>query len=168
MSAVEKLKKAADEAYSLHPKSCSHAVWHVIKQYIPDQAYNVANGLLIQLECDSRWKQTRVDELEKLANNGTLIVGGVSAQTNGHVIVVYPGAAKPAGGFMMIKNGKSILTQRKGNYALALSTSLGSWPGAMSNGDKTVRDPWGKDEIFAEVKFWRFDANEMQKSVGCK
>ncbi len=42
----------------------------------------------------------------------------------------------------------------KGSYPLALSTSLGAWPGAKSNRDKTVRDPWGNDDAFALVTFW--------------
>lgn len=46
---------------------------------------------------------------------------------------------------------------RTGLYPLAMSTSVGSWPGAMSKGDKTVWDPWGNDDRFAEVKFWHND-----------
>lgn len=167
MSAIDKLKKAADEAYSLYPKSCSHAVWHVIKHYIPDQIYLIANTLLIQMKCDPRWKEVGLSELVGLANEGVLIVGGLAEEKNGHVIVVYPGASKPAGGFLIKKDGKSILTQRKGNYALAMSTSLGSWPGAMSKGDKTVRDPWGRDEVFAKVKFWRFDPSVKKSAPVC-
>ncbi len=166
MSAVEKLKEAADEAYGLYPRSCSHAVWHVIKRYIPEQTYHVANGLLMQIECDSRWRRVRLDELEKLASEGVLIVGGLAEAKNGHVIVVYPGASKPAGGFAIKKDGKTLLTQKKGHYALAMSTSLGDWPGAMSKGDKTVRDPWGREEAFEKVKFWRFDPNAKQKTAG--
>lgn len=41
-----------------------------------------------------------------------------------------------------------------GKYPPAMSTSLGSWPGAMSDGDKTVWDPWGTDAAFAKVRFW--------------
>jgi hypothetical protein len=33
-----KLRAACDEAYVKYPHSCSDAVWHVIKQYIPDQS----------------------------------------------------------------------------------------------------------------------------------
>lgn len=167
MSAVEKLKKAADDAYATYPKSCSHAVWHVIKQYIPGQVYLPANTLLLQIECDPRWKQVTLMELEKLASDGELIVGGLADIPNGHVIIVYPGTSKPAGGFVITKDGKKLLTQRKGNFALAMSTSIGSWVGAMSKGDKTIRDPWGRDEIFAKVKFWRFDPNETKKPAGC-
>lgn len=161
MNAVEKLKNAENEAYSLYPKSCSHAVWHVIKQYVPDQPYNVANALLLQLQCDARWKQAGIAELEKLANEGTLIVGGLAEAWHGHVIVVYPEPAKPAGGFVIKKDGKTLLTQRKGNFALAMSTSLGTWPGAMSKGDKTIRDPWGRDDIFSRSNFG--DSIQRQK-----
>ena len=40
-----------------------------------------------------------------------------------------------------------------GKFPPAMSTSLGSWPGAMSDGDKTVWDPWA-NASFASVKFW--------------
>lgn len=170
MSTMEKLKKAADEAYAKYPNSCSHSVWHVIKEYIPEQPYNVANGLLIQLECDPGWKLIRVDEIEKLVNAGTLIVGGAAGAKNGHVIVAYPGKAKSPGGYMYTnkKSGKKAMLIKSGIYPLAMSTSIGSWPGSMSNGDKTVWDPWGNDESFSEVKFWRFDPDEKKKPASCK
>lgn len=50
-----------------------------------------------------------------------------------------------------------IKARATGLYPLAMSTSIGSWPGAMSNGDKTVFDAWGKDLSFSKVKFWRLD-----------
>lgn len=164
---VEKLKSAADEAYNLYPKSCSHAVWHVMKQYIQDQVYVTANALLMHLECNPRWKRVRADELEKLANEGVLIVGGLAATPNGHIVVVYPGKAKMAGGYNFTQAGKVQTVKARGPYALAMSTSLGSWPGAMSRGDKTVWDPWGKDKIFADVKFWRFDPSIKKSSPTC-
>lgn len=166
MNAVEKLKNAADEAYNLYPNSCSHAVWHVVKQYIPDQAYITANMLLTQLVCDPRWKQVNVGELEKLANEGVLIVGGLAETPNGHVVVVYPGKAKMAGGYAFTKAGKVQFVQARGPYALVMSRSMGSWPGAMSKGDKTVRDPWSEAK-FADVKFWRFDPSVKKSSPTC-
>jgi hypothetical protein len=170
MSAVDKLKKAADEAYKLHPKSCSHAVWHVIKEYIPDQTYHVANGLLIQLDCDPRWKKVSVGELEKLANEGILVVGGLPADKHGHVIVVYPGNAKAPGGYMYTskKTGKTTMLLKSGSYPLAMSTSIGSWPGAMSKGDKTIWDPWGDDDKFKLLKFYRLDLSVKDKTSTCK
>jgi len=157
MNAAEKLKSAADEAYNLYPNSCSHAVWHVMKQFIPNQPYVTANTLLMQLEGDPRWKQVQVYELEKQANEGALIVGGLTEKPNGHVVVVYPGKAKMAGGYKAMMKGKSDTVGPKGPYALAMSRSMGSWPGASSRGDKTVWDPWANDSKFSKVRFWRFD-----------
>jgi hypothetical protein len=94
--------------------------------------------------------------LSKLASDGVLVVGGANDSPNGHVIVVYPGPAKFDGGFYyQSKKGKSILAGPHGTYALAMSTSMGSWPGAKSKGDKTVADPWGLDK-FEKVKFWKY------------
>lgn len=167
MNAVEKLQSAADEAYALYPKSCSHAVWHVIKQYIPDRVYVTANPLLLYLECDPRWKQVNVSELEKRASDGELIVGGLADKPNGHVVVVYPGKARMAGGYAFTQAGKVQTVRARGPYALVMSTSLGRWPGAMSKGDKTVWDPWANDKIFANVKFWRFDPTVKKSSPAC-
>jgi hypothetical protein len=169
MNATEKLQNAADEAYKLHPKSCSHAVWYVMKQYIPDQAYAQANALLLQLACDPRWLQVNRDGIEKAVNEGALIVGGLADKPNGHVIAVYPGKAKAPGGYFYKskKTGKMMHLVKLGSYPLAMSTSIGSWPGAVSNGDKTIWDPWADDDKFAEVKFWRFDATITKKPSGC-
>ena len=72
MTAVEKLRGAADETYRLYPNSCSHAVWHVIKQYTPDRVYVRANSLLVYLECDLHWKPVTVPELEKFSEEGNI------------------------------------------------------------------------------------------------
>ena len=154
---VANLKQACDQAYRLHPNSCSHAVWYVISQYDPSHPYMQANQLIDFLAVNSRWQAVRAEELSKLANEGTLIVGGLKTSPNGHVIVVYPGPAKPAGDYQYTDAAKKI--QRlgpKGSYARAMSTSMGQWPGARSHGDKTVWDPWGRDDAFAKVKFWKY------------
>lgn len=167
MTAVEKLKSAADEAYRLYPNSCSHAVWHVIKQYIPDRVYVMANPLLVYLECDPRWKPVTVHELEEFANEGVLIVGGLAENPNGHVVVVYPGKAKMSGGYTAVMKGRTGTVGPKGPYALVMSRSLGNWPGGMSMGDKTVWDPWANDKKFSQVKFWRFDSTVKKISTQC-
>ena len=167
MTAVEKLKSVANEAYSLYPNSCSHAVWHVIKQYIPDRVYVTANPLLLYLECDPRWKRVKVDELEKYANEGLLIIGGLAETPNGHVVVVYPGKAKMAGGYQFTQGGKVQTVRARGPYALVMSRSMGNWPGGMSKGDKTVLDPWGSNEKFSKVRFWRFDPSVKNLSAPC-
>jgi hypothetical protein len=39
----------------------------------------------------------------------------------------------------------------------ALSRSMGPWPGAVSDGDKSIYDPWAREDAFAQVKFWTMD-----------
>lgn len=41
-----------------------------------------------------------------------------------------------------------------GDYPRCMSRAMGSWPGGVSNGDKTVFDPFGNDKKFALVKYW--------------
>ncbi len=157
--AVAKLQRVAGEAYIKYPKSCSHSVWYVIKQYLPDQPYMVANALVPALSQDKRWKETPLSEVAERASRGELIVGGAVESGNGHVVVALPGAEKFNGGFDIPVKGKLIKARATGLYPLAMSTSIGSWPGAMSNGDKTVFDAWGKELSFSKVKFWRLDTS---------
>lgn len=89
---------------------------------------------------------------------GKLVVGGRKESGNGHVIVVYPGPDQPAGGYSFDRNGETRSVRARGSYPPAMSTSLGSWPGAMSRGDKTVWDPWANDMRFGEVRFWVYQA----------
>ena len=140
-----------------------------MKQYIPGRDHVVANALLTHLECNPRWMRVQVHELEKYANEGVLIVGGLAEEKNGHVVVVYPGKAKMAGGYTYNdkKTGKVETVRERGPYALVMSRSMGGWPGAMSKGDKTIWDPWGRDDLFAKVKFWRFDPTAVKLSPVC-
>ncbi len=154
---VDELKKVADDAYEKNPGSCSHSVWQVIKRYAPEQPYRTANALIAFMTADKQWKETPVSELNERVNRGELIVGGLVEQPNGHVIVVYPGPNKPAGGYAITVKNKSVTMPVRGSYPLAMSTSLSGWPGAKSKGDKTIWDSWAKDEKFKEVKFWRFE-----------
>jgi hypothetical protein len=144
MDAVQKLKNAADEAYKMHPTSCSHAGWYVIKQYLPDQGHMPANALMPHLRGSPRWKPVAVSEIDKYANQGVLVVGGLENKSgNGHVVVVYPGTPKMSGGYKAVINGEEQIVRPRGPFARCMSTSISRhWPGAMSNGDKTVWDPW--------------------------
>lgn len=160
---AEKLKTACSEAFFRYPHSCSHAVWYVLQQYIPSQPYLAANQLLHYIESKpDHWREVRLSELSKLASDGNLIVGGAVELPNGHVIVVYPGSEKFSGGYFFKDKvtGKSINAQPYGMYALAMSTSMGNWPGAISNGDRTVFDPWGSKK-FKGVKFWMYTGGKM-------
>jgi hypothetical protein len=147
------LKAACDRAYGLHPKSCSHAVWSVIKaMHNPDEPYRVANDLIKHLA--SAWAEVTVDRGHELAVGGIVVVGGMSGSSNGHVIVIYPGSKIDSGGYDYPYQGKILKMRSHGKYPACMSTSIGSWPGAMSKGDKTVWDPWGNDAKFQQVKFW--------------
>ena len=87
-----------------------------------------------------------------------MVVGGSKAQIgHGHVIAIYPGTKIPNGGYQYFYKpaNKYLLLKSSGLFPRALSTSMGRvWPGAMSKGDKTVWDPWGKDDAFEQVRFW--------------
>ncbi|MBU0827042.1 MAG: hypothetical protein KKE41_04015 [Gammaproteobacteria bacterium] len=154
-NSVSKLKQACDAAYDLYPHSCSHAVWHVIKQYLPNQPWMNANALIEHLRGQAHWKVVASGQVGRLAREGVLVVGGKAESSNGHVIVVYPGGDMPAGGYSYTKNGKTETLRTRGNYAPAMSTSLGAWPGAMSKGDKTIWDPWANDAKFVQITFWQ-------------
>ena len=153
-----KLKQACDQAYDMHPNSCSHAVWQVIQQYLPNQPWMDANALMAHVKGQKHWKPAPLSEIGRLAREGALVIGGKTETGHGHVIVVYPGPDKPAGGYAYAKDGKQENLRTRGNYAPAMSTSLGSWPGAKSKGDKTVWDPWASDVKFSQVTFWTLEA----------
>ena len=152
----EVLKATCDQAYEKNPKSCSHSVWAVIKGCAnASEPYREANSLVDHMA--SAWKEVTLDEAYTLANKGVVVVGGCKAEPNGHVVVVYPGPKDDTGGYeaWSKKENKMIkIGARKTKYPPCMSTSKGSWPGAMSKGDKTVWDPWGTDAAFAKVKFW--------------
>lgn len=152
--AVTLLQTACDEAYDAHQQSCSHAVWYVMKKILnANEPYRQANALITYLAGGS-WHRVTLDEGFGLANQGLLVVGGLTAEPNGHVIVIYPGEKKMNGGYQYLRAGKLETLKGKAMYPLCLSTSIGRWPGAKSRGTLTVWDPWGKDDAFAQVKFW--------------
>ncbi len=153
---IEKLKQACDQAFQIYPNSCSHSVWYVVSRYDSNFPYMPANQLVKYFEASPKWKEVQLLELSKLADEGVLVVGGLIEKTHGHVIVVYPGHERQDGGFNLHgPKGKQVKAPPHGTYARAMSTSMGSWPGAKSNGDKTVRDPWGNED-FKQVKFWKY------------
>lgn len=155
---ADQLKKLCDEAYVKYPTSCSHAVWYVMNGAThPPRAlptYRQANQLIAYLNSSPMWSKVVLSKIGDYARAGTVVVGGATAAGNGHVIVVYPGPDRAAGGYDFTKDGKTKHVSLRGSYAPALSTSMGTWPGAMSKGDKTVWDPWGSDDAFRAVTFW--------------
>lgn len=160
--AVQKLKQTCDEAYANHANSCSHAVWYLITKIAePTFMWKDANHLMDLFTDSSDWKGVTVEDGWDLAQKGVVVVGG-SKKTDGHghVIAIYPGEKIASGGYLYTYKDKKTKTDKTqtlrshGQFPRALSTSIGSWPGAMSKGDKTVWDPWANDTKFAEVTFW--------------
>lgn len=152
---IARLKGACDEAYDLYPDSCSHAAWHVIKTAgNAPEPYRTANELIGVM--NTTWAEVELGFGLSLANLGKIVVGGKSEFNHGHVVVIYPGDKIYNGGYQYFwKKGNKYLTMpRKDLYPRCLSTSIGSWPGAMSKGDKTVWDPWADNQKFSEVRFW--------------
>jgi hypothetical protein len=152
---VTVLKVACDNAYDQYPDSCSHAVWSIIRARVnPAEEHRQANAMITYLT--TAWKTVTLDEGYTLANTGKVVVGGLEGTTHGHVIVIYPGDKIESGGYDYYykKQEKMLKMRSHGKYPPALSTSIGSWPGAMSKGDKTVWDPWANDAVFAKVQFW--------------
>lgn len=150
------LKAACGKAYFDHPNSCSHAVNYVIRQIHglselewPQRQANLLIDFLV-----INWAEVSLERAYELAQKGVVVVGGKKESGHGHVIAVFPGLKRPRGGYDYQYQGRLTRMREDGSYPLALSTSNGSWPGAMSCGDKTVWDPWGKDQNFSLVKFW--------------
>lgn len=159
---VSDLKKACDDACTKYSNSCSHAVWHVVTTIVdPKFGWLDANLLVDFLVGSSDWKEVTVDAGWLLAQQGVVVIGGLKKPGgHGHVIVMYPGEKTASGGYLYTykdkKTGKdkTDTLRSHGSYPRALSTSMGSWPGAKSKGDKTVWDPWASDDVFADVDFW--------------
>jgi hypothetical protein len=129
-------------------------VHYVIKTLVdPKAPYHLANHMMADFAAPgSGWREVMTTtEAAALANQGVVVVGGLAEPgKHGHVIIVFPGPMKASGGY--VAHGKTMRSH--GLFPLAMSTSLGSWPGAVSDGTKTVFDPWASDAIFKRVTFW--------------
>jgi hypothetical protein len=148
----------ATQAYKLYPANCSGAVnWVIVNMVDPKMPPLLANDLMAYFAKPANgWRQVAgVPEASELANRCIVVVAGKAEPgAHGHVVIVLPGPWKPAGGFT--SNGK--IMHRYGSFPPAMSTAWSSpgttpWPGAVSNGDKTVRDPWSTPD-WIKVTFW--------------
>lgn len=149
------LKVACDNAYDQYPDSCSHAVWSIIRACAnPNETHRQANPMIDYLAAN--WLETNVDDGLTAAKSGTVVVGGLKGTSNGHVVVIYPSDKIESGGYeyFYAKLKKNMTLRSHGKFPPCLSTSIGTWPGAMSKGEKSVWDPWANDAVFAKVKFW--------------
>ena len=164
---MPELKAVLDAAYNMPDAlhSCSNFVWHAIQGYVPDQPYMVANDLVKFLAHSADWEELDANDSRKmadLAKAGALVVGGSEDQPNGHVLVVYPGDVKESGGYAYSTNGKMQIMRSHGLYARSMSRALGNWPGAKSDGDKTVWDAWAGPK-FGKVRFWVLKSTKPPK-----
>ncbi len=148
-SLARDLITTATEAYKLYPKNCSGAVhWVIVNMVDPQMPPLVANDLMGYFASPANgWRQVlSIQEASDLANRGIVVVAGKATHGGyGHVIIVLPGPWKPAGGYLGIP--------KNGSYPPAMSTSIGTWAGAVSNGDKTIRDPWTETD-WKSVSYW--------------
>jgi hypothetical protein len=160
---VKALEAACDSAYDANKTSCSHAVMSVIHAVLDaGMGHRDANGLIDHWT--TNWTEVNLDDGFYLANLGHVVVGGKKEPGHGHVIVIYPGDKILNGGYQYYwEKGKKLLTLKgTTRYPRCMSTSIGSWPGSLSRGDKTVWDPWANDTKFGEVRFWA-EANIWDK-----
>jgi hypothetical protein len=140
------LREVAQEAFTKNPGNCSGAVYYVITHLVDSQAqYHQANELMQIVSIPgSGWKQVNsMEEAVQLADQGIVVIAGladIEAGHFGHVVVVLPGGKIPS-------------INRKEISAPVMSTSLSNYPGAISNGDKTVYDVWGRKKI-QMVTYW--------------
>jgi hypothetical protein len=118
------------------------------------EPYRVANTLIDLFNTSPDWKEVNLDDGWGLANQGVVVVGGLSANPNGHVIVVYPGDKIASGGYLYSYQGKMQTLRSHGQYPRCMSQSKPDFPGTRSRGDKTVWDPWANDDKFSTVKYW--------------
>ena len=152
-ASATRLEKACHDAYDRYPSDCSHAVVDVSQHVLdPSFPYRTANDLMTFFATpNSGWRRvSELREVSELANTGIVVVGGLqNEQGEGHVLVVMPGPFRMSGGFMY----EGHRMRSHGLFPPAMSTSIISYPGAMSRGEKTVRDPWSAAD-WQEVTFW--------------
>lgn len=163
---ANELQKACDEAYDYPPaaNSCSDAVWYVVQKLINKQEpKRTANDWIDYMSGSDDWREVTIDEGWKLANQGKVVIGGKKETGHGHVILIYPGDKIGGGGYKynyynkVKKKNEELTMGVHGMLPRALSRSMGPWPGAVSDGDKSIYDPWAREDAFAQVKFWTMD-----------
>jgi hypothetical protein len=157
MPTADQLKSACSAGRSSFPADCSGAVKSIAAQIGYALPQLNANQLVDYFnEPKNGWAAVDETRAQALADTGSLVIAGKKGSPNGHVVVVYPGGKKASGGYAYTdkKTGKSAIAGDHGQYPRACSSSLGGWPGAVSDGDKTVFDSWGSVAGYAGVKYW--------------
>jgi hypothetical protein len=150
IDAVAKLKQACDEAYDKYPEYCNQSTCSVLRAMIdPKWPKELADDMIDRV-VNAGWKTVTDNEAADLANQGKVVVAGLKAETNGHILVVYPGPMKQMNGFAC--NGTFYKPSGE-PMPLAMSTSKSPWCGTRSKGDKTIRDAWSKTD-WPKVQRW--------------
>ncbi len=155
-AAAARLWALQNQAFKTYPKNCSGAVSFLIRNLVdPNFGTQLANAIAKGLTSGKlKWRTvTSYAEMQALANAGILVVGALYESPNGHVLSVAPGQMKYSGGFKKPNGIFDPVQTGNGLFPLSSSTSLGPWTGAMSNGDKTVRDAFALDQ-WQRVTFW--------------
>jgi hypothetical protein len=149
------LKNECEQVQQLYVGNCSGAVKAIAKDWGCPLPEKDANGLIDFFNtASSGWRAVSADDAQKLADMEWLVIAGKKDSPNGHVVAVMPGGQKASGGYSYTTDGKKATAANHGNYPRACSTAMGSWPGAVSNGEKTVFDAWGGVENYRGVKYW--------------
>lgn len=140
-------------AFATNQGDCSGLVKEVARfvgVYLPDVQ---ANGLIDFMS--SYWDQVSDDDAQGFAEQARFVVAGLKASPNGHVLIVLPGGEVRSGGYQYTDQAGTVRTAAfHGSYPRSCSTALGGWPGAISNGDKSVFDAWGNVQKYARVQYW--------------
>ena len=150
------LKDECEQVQQQYVGNCSGAVKAIAKQWGCPLPEKDANGLIDFFNsASSGWRAVSADDAQKLADMEWLVIAGKKDNPNGHVVAVMPGGKKASGGYQYVdQEGNTGTAANHGKFPRACSTSMGGWPGARSNGDKTVFDAWGNAKNYQGVKYW--------------
>lgn len=146
-----RLIEACNEAYDRFTKYCNQSTHHVLMTLVDSKWPLQLADAMIDRIVHEHWQEVDDEAAVQLANQGIVVVAGLKGDNNGHVVIVYPGPAKPAGGFYC--NGIHY-PEVGAPYPRAMSTSVSPWCGTRSRGEKTIRDAWTATD-WAQVRRWR-------------
>jgi hypothetical protein len=149
--AVARLIQTCNEAYDRFTSYCNQSTHHVLSTLVdPHWPVELADAMIDRIVA-ADWQAVDDETAIELANQGIVVVAGLKGGSNGHVVVVYPGKGKPAGGFEC----RGIQYPPVGGpYPRAMSTSVSAWCGTRSRGEKTIRDAWTAGD-WPRVARWR-------------
>ena len=123
----KKLKDTADQARANNPKHCNESTAEVANA----MGHPELNGKLANQQVDymdKNWEAVDAKTAQERANNGDLVVAGLSDNPHGHTSIVVPGdgAVKPDGRF----------------YPNVEGGAMNKWARDHGTGDYTAGDVW--------------------------